>query len=209
MATRWGVDRQTQDNGQEAVYLRLVSVPLPVSRMSAFELEAMLRDTPEYRELEQAIDSDPRFQPVLRKMFLAARPIGDVSDVAVESAAPDQTSSTGAVEVTTIVGAKGLSADHVIVLGCDDVNLAPVSRSAFFVAMTRARKSLTLLACMGGGGAKQLHEFVYGLPEQHTRACQVKTGCVVREFDTVVDPRTHLGETEYAKRMAAQKRAGG
>ena len=43
------------------------------------------------------------------------------------------------IELMTIVNSKGLSADHVIVIGFDDVNMKWITRNAFFVAMTRAR----------------------------------------------------------------------
>ncbi|HWB23339.1 MAG TPA: UvrD-helicase domain-containing protein [Gaiellaceae bacterium] len=137
---------------------------------------------------------------------LQRRPIGDWLDADADDAAPEQAQSVGAVEVTTIVGAKGLSADHVIVIGCDEVNLAYTSRSAFFVALTRARKSLALLACMGGGGASRLHEFACSLPEQHVECLQAKAGGALREFSTVAELQEQLGKTAYARKIAAQQR---
>lgn len=59
-----------------------------------------------------------------------------------------------AVELLTIVGAKGLSAKHVIVVGCDDVNMAHTTPLAFYVALTRARESLHLITAAKAGGAK-------------------------------------------------------
>ena len=53
-----------------------------------------------------------------------------------------------AVELLTIVKSKGLTADHVIIIGFDDVNMKFVSKNAFYVALTRARKSLHLLTSM-------------------------------------------------------------
>lgn len=140
---------------------------------------------------------------------LGIRPVGSFLDFEAESAAPEQAKSVGAVEITTIVGAKGLSADHVIVLGCDEVNLAPISRSAFFVALTRARKSLTLMACMAGGGATQLHEFVCSLPDEHVEALQARAGGGLSEFATIGELQTHLGKIAYAKQMSAKRRARG
>jgi superfamily I DNA/RNA helicase len=70
-----------------------------------------------------------------------------------------------AVEFMTIVGSKGLSADHAIVIGFDNINMAWVSRNAFFVAMTRARKSLHLLTALKAGGATQAHDFLDALPD--------------------------------------------
>lgn len=110
----------------------------------------------------------------------------------------DQNEYVSAVDVTTVVGAKGLSADHVIVLGCDDVNMGWVSRNAFFVAMTRARKSLTLMACIGGGGATVLHPFVRSLPDQHTRAIYVKADGP-QDVETIGALQERLEKWAYAK----------
>jgi superfamily I DNA/RNA helicase len=72
-----------------------------------------------------------------------------------------------AVELMTIVGSKGLSADHVIVIGFDDVNMGWVTKNAFYVAMTRARKSLHILTALRSGGATRAHNFLNQLPENH------------------------------------------
>ena len=53
-----------------------------------------------------------------------------------------------AVELMTIVGSKGLSADHVIIIGFDNVNMSWVTRNAFFVATTRARRSVHLMTAL-------------------------------------------------------------
>jgi len=73
----------------------------------------------------------------------------------------------GAVELITIVGAKGLSADHVIVIGFDNINMKYVTKNAFYVAITRARKSLHLLTALKSGGATEPHAFVDQLPDGH------------------------------------------
>ncbi len=73
----------------------------------------------------------------------------------------------GAVELITIVGSKGLSADHVIIIGFDDVNMNWITKNAFYVAMTRARKSLHIITALKSGGAKQAHEFLDYLPDEH------------------------------------------
>jgi superfamily I DNA/RNA helicase len=66
----------------------------------------------------------------------------------------------GAVELLTIVGSKGLSADHVIIIGFDKVNMSWITKNAFYVAMTRARKSLHILTALKSGGARQSHSFL-------------------------------------------------
>jgi superfamily I DNA/RNA helicase len=72
-----------------------------------------------------------------------------------------------AVDLITMFGAKGLSADHVVIVGFDDVNMAPVTRNAFYVALTRARESLHLVTALKARGSKTPHAFLEGLPEQH------------------------------------------
>lgn len=73
----------------------------------------------------------------------------------------------GAVELLTIVGSKGLSADHVIIIGFDNVNMSWITKNAFYVAMTRARKSLHILTALKSGGARQPNGFLDQLPDDH------------------------------------------
>jgi hypothetical protein len=122
-----------------------------------------------------------------------------------EDRAPFERRLTSAVQLTTIVGSKGLSADHVIVLGCDNANLRHTTRNAFFVALTRARESLSLLACIGGGGAKLLHEFVAGLPDDHARGSMWKAGGVEDVYPSIGDLQDHLGKIQYAKELSAKR----
>jgi len=68
-----------------------------------------------------------------------------------------------AIELMTFVGAKGLSADHVIIIGFDNVNMSWVTRNAFYVAMTRARKSLHMLTALKSGGATTAHNYINDL----------------------------------------------
>lgn len=80
----------------------------------------------------------------------------------------------GAVELMTIVGSKGLSADHVIIIGFDNVNMKWVTKNAFYVAMTRARKSLHMLVALKSGGANGVHSFFDRLPSAHVEYCKYK-----------------------------------
>ena len=72
-----------------------------------------------------------------------------------------------AVELLTLVGSKGLSADHVIIIGFDNQNMSWVTKNAFYVAMTRARKSLHIITALGSGGSQQPHDFLSMLPDEH------------------------------------------
>ncbi len=80
----------------------------------------------------------------------------------------------GAVELMTIVGSKGLSADHVIIIGFDNVNMNWVTKNAFYVAMTRARKSLHIMTALKSGGAGQAHSFLDQLSDEHTEFISYK-----------------------------------
>ena len=94
---------------------------------------------------------------------LDADPISSSTDEGTDAI---ETSAGGSpIELLTIVGAKGLSAKHVMVLGCDNVNLGRTTPLAFYVALTRARKSLHLLIAAKAGGAAAPHEFVLELPQ--------------------------------------------
>ena len=75
----------------------------------------------------------------------------------------------GAIELMTIIGSKGLSADHVIIVGFDNVNMGNwITSNAFYVAMTRARKSLHILTALKSGGARQAHNFLEQLSDEYT-----------------------------------------
>jgi hypothetical protein len=92
------------------------------------------------------------------------------------------------------------------VLGCDNVNFRFVTRSAFFVALARARQSLTMMPCIGGGGAGALPDFICGLPDEHTQAIQALAGRKMREFGSIAAIQDKLGQMAYARSQAAKKK---
>lgn len=85
---------------------------------------------------------------------------GDEADEVIDTAG-----AMAPVELLSLVGSKGLSAYHVIVVGCDDLHLKRVSRLTFFVALTRARKSLHLITSLKAGGSSKTHDYILELPE--------------------------------------------
>jgi superfamily I DNA/RNA helicase len=85
-----------------------------------------------------------------------------------------QVKQMSAVELMTIVGSKGLSADHVIIIGFDNVNMNWVTRNAFFVAKTRARRSLHIITALKAGGAAGPHAFLNHLPDEHLEFLRYK-----------------------------------
>lgn len=72
-----------------------------------------------------------------------------------------------AVELMTVVGSKGLSADHMIIIGFDNVNMGWITRNAFYVAMTRARRSLHIVTALKAGGAARPHGYLDDLPDEN------------------------------------------
>jgi superfamily I DNA/RNA helicase len=81
--------------------------------------------------------------------------------------ATESVAAVDSVALMTITGSKGLSAHHVIVLGCDDVNMRYIDTPLpFFVALTRARDSLHLVTATRANGAREPHPYVLDLPEQ-------------------------------------------
>jgi len=85
---------------------------------------------------------------------------GDEAEETIENA-----SAMAPVELVSFAGAKGLSAHHVILIGCDDLHLAKVSSLTFFVALTRARRSLHVITSLKAGGSKGTHQYVLDLSE--------------------------------------------
>jgi superfamily I DNA/RNA helicase len=81
-----------------------------------------------------------------------------------------------AVELMTIVGSKGLSADHVIIIGFDNVNMSRITKNAFFVAMTRARRSLHIITALKAGGAVRPHEYLDSLPDTNVEYSKYTKG---------------------------------
>ena len=92
-----------------------------------------------------------------------------IFDDLIEAGAEEAIETAGElapVELMTIVKSKGLSAKHVIVLGCDDVNMQRLSPLAFYVALTRARESLHLITSLQARGHRPA-QFVLDLPEDN------------------------------------------
>lgn len=75
-----------------------------------------------------------------------------------------QKGELNAVELMSFQGCKGLTAQHVIIIGFDNINMKYIKEDAFYVAMTRARKSLHLITSMKVGGASSSHPYLEKLP---------------------------------------------
>jgi hypothetical protein len=98
---------------------------------------------------------------------LEVDPIGTFGNLADEEAeeAIETAGAVAAVQLMTMFQSKGLSAQHVIVIGCEDTNLGFTSPLTFFVALTRARHSLHLIASNQARGSKGPHEYLSHIPE--------------------------------------------
>lgn len=115
-------------------------------------------------------------------------------------------SQMSAIELMSITGSKGLSADHVIIIGFDDVNMSWVTRNAFYVGLTRARKSLHIITAASAGGAQYPHDFLDDLPVDHlefhkyVRSAHQKTALATRD-----DFKRYFRGLNYAKSQGKKK----
>lgn len=118
-----------------------------------------LMDVADRAKLEKEMQRGPIAQEWIETLEHAEEEEAELEEIEVKA--------MGAVELITIVGSKGLSADHVIIIGFDNVNMKWVTNNAFYVALTRARKSLHILTALKSGGATKTHNFLTRLPENH------------------------------------------
>ena len=129
--------------------------------------------------------------------FKAAPIAGDVSRPDEEEEEIETAGSVSPIELMSMVGTKGLSADHVMVVGFDDVNMKKASPLVFYVAMTRARKSLHLLTTLTARGASEPHQYLESIPEQHCQHSKhLKSGHV-----GVASRKDFIGFFEWVKKV--------
>lgn len=110
------------------------------------------------------------------------------------------------VELMTIVGSKGLSAEHVIILGFDNVNMNYVSKNSFYVAMTRARKSLHLISALGSGGSRNTSNYLNNLPDKHMDFYRYKKS--PRELRSLPNRTSFVGYLRYVFGLRSAPRVG-
>lgn len=79
----------------------------------------------------------------------------------------DINKSVNSCDMISFVGAKGLSADNVLILGFDDHFNNRVNSNAFYVAMTRARDELTIVTTLKAKGSRNTHKFIDDIPEEN------------------------------------------
>lgn len=124
--------------------------------------------------------------------------VSDTGDVAGSATASP-------IEFTTMVGAKGLSADHVVMIGVDNINMKRVSPELFFVALTRARESLHLITALGARGADEPHRFAIDLPEEHCKYLK-RTVSGVSEFSSKREYLRYFKRIKTARSFSKRKR---
>jgi len=131
----------------EAIETMLESDDPPHSKAVAISQLVRLRDI---ASVEHMIDAG----------VLAARSLSQTAAVATDEYGDDP-DRLQAAECLSIYKSKGLSADEVVILGFDQRGMQGLSDCALYVAMTRARRQLTMLTVLGEGGN--------GLPQQAAR----------------------------------------
>ncbi len=161
-------------------------------------LDAKIEKLSEYSK----IDDTPRL-----KMDLETQEMNEERSAALEHQEEEEAEleeievmKMSAVELISIVGAKGLSADHVILVGCDEVNMRWTTKNAFYVALTRARKSLHLLTSLQSGGSRRAHAFLGHLPDAHLQFFSYRKG------DRSKTARSRGGFTDYLAGCASRAR---
>jgi superfamily I DNA/RNA helicase len=108
-----------------------------------------------------------------------ARLAGDLETFSTEGPSADEdeeiatAGSISPIEILTMVGAKGLSSDHVVILGFDPINMGRATPHLFYVAMTRARQSLHLVTAHHARGAEEPHSFLGDIPPEHCEYVKV------------------------------------
>ncbi|MHB8448979.1 MAG: UvrD-helicase domain-containing protein [Mycobacteriales bacterium] len=138
---------------------------------------------------------------------LADDPLSSFDNIAEDEAeeAIETAHDVAAVEMMTMFKSKGLSAHHVIVIGCDDVNLARTAALTFFVGITRARKSLHLITSLKAGGSMCAADYVLDLPP---RVCDYieykKTG---RKSKPLASQREFINLLAWWNRASSRGRA--
>ncbi|MHB8290210.1 MAG: UvrD-helicase domain-containing protein [Acidimicrobiales bacterium] len=121
--------------------------------------------------------------------------VEDEAEEAIETA-----QDVAAVEMMTMFKSKGLSAQHVVIIGCDDVNLARTAPLTFFVGITRARKSLHLISSLKAGGSTGAAHYLLDLPPD---------ACDYVEYKKTGRVSTLLaGQQAFVDRLSRWSRAG-
>lgn len=110
-------------------------------------------------KLEEDLDNKPINQKGISEMEQEEDEEAETAEIEVKK--------MGAVDIVTIVGSKGLSAEHVIIIGFDDVNMKHLTKNQLYVSITRARQSLHILTSLKSGGSRQVHNFLDQLPDNH------------------------------------------
>lgn len=134
---------------------------------------------------------------------LAQDPIGTatVSSEAELAAAHPTADKLSPVELMSMIGAKGLSAKHVIIIGCDNVNMSRTTPLTFFVALTRARRSLQIITALKARG-KGPHSFLGDLPDDNCEYYWYKKS--TRDAERLASFAAYVQKFGQLARMAAK-----
>lgn len=125
---------------------------------------------------------------------------------AQDEEAVDTAGAIAPVALMTMTGSKGLSAHHVIVLGCDSLNMGKTQPLTFFVALTRARRTLHLIASRNAGGDDPAG-FLFDLPEESCSYLQYsKTGKQVTDLGSGNALRAKWLNWQKGAKYAAKKK---
>ena len=171
------------------------------------ELSDSIEDKIKKLKVEIDFDDLPKLAEDLNKQSINSYHIEKIEHNEEEEAELEELEikQMSAVELLTIVGSKGLSADHVIIIGFDDQNMSWVTRNAFYVAMTRARKTLHIVTALGSGGSHNPHNFLDKLPNQHIEFYKyTKSNRQKTSFVNKADFIKYLSSLNFNRRQRAR-----
>lgn len=173
------IERAQRDNTSLADQVGM-SWPETLERTSAVctELE---RDQPPDVTVSTLAQIVTIMSAVVLQVELTAHPIRrGGSRQNEDEAAVDSVNQLAPVEMMSIVRSKGLSAHHIMIVGCDNLNMPFASPYSFFVALTRGRSSVHIIAS-GRAGGSALHPFVLDLPDEDCECFVWQTNSPQRE----------------------------
>jgi len=160
--------KTAMQNNQNFCDLRVEEIKNTIQKSNEIKIILEIDDQTIEQKIESIAGHFALSDKKLLKEEIERKPINHVNQEEEEAELEEiEVKKMGAVELMTIVGSKGLSADHVIIIGFDNVNMSRITKNAFYVAMTRARKSLHILTALKSGGARQAHNFLEQLSDKH------------------------------------------
>lgn len=147
-----------------------------------------------------------------RKRLVSEIELNPITESTIEAMdrdvdATETASSVSPVELMTIFRSKGLSAQHVIIIGADNINMGRLSKSAFFVALTRARHSLHIITSLKSCGSREAHPYIQSLPQECCEYMSITRTKGAEALPDLAAWNTRLRTWQWGIRQSSRQRA--